>query len=257
MNCPLCACAQASTFMEESTFTVLECASCGFRFIDTSAPNYPADAQYAFDQAEIGVIRPQWPHIQRRVKDVLRLKRPPGLALDVGCGKGEVALALSEKGFRCTGMDMKQGLISHLRTGFPQVEWTSASMSDLAGQGRRFDLVTMYHVLEHIPDPGAALAAARSLANPGALIVIEVPNVGGWEARLKGRKWHYYKADHVSYFRLRDLTRLAAEARLEVVAIRGYQHFSYPQGVIWKDWIKGALGWLGFKDVISVFLVLR
>ena len=112
----------------------------------------------------------------------------------------------------------------------------------------------MYHVLEHISDPREALKTAKALANPGALIVVEVPNVGGWDARWKRRNWHYYKVDHVSYFRVSDLLRLAADLDLTVLAIRGYQHFSYPQDVLWKDLIKGAMGWLGFQDVVSAFL---
>ncbi len=58
-----------------------------------------SNAQYVYDEPEIGEIRPLQPHIQRRVKDVLAFKRPPGRSLDVGCGKGETALALAAQGF--------------------------------------------------------------------------------------------------------------------------------------------------------------
>jgi SAM-dependent methyltransferase len=254
MNCPLCLSTQAGIFARRSEFTVLQCRDCGFRYVDTSAPEYPQHAQYAYDEPEIGSIRPGLPHIQRRVRDVLRFKKPPGLALDIGCGKGELALALHERGFECTGIDMKLDVISHLQTQFPQIAWRCALTTKLAAMPGRFDVLTMYHVLEHISDPRMALRAVKALANPGALIVIEVPHVGGWEARWKGPRWHYYKVDHVNYFRASDLLRLAADLNLTVLGVRGYQHFSYPQNILWKDLIKGAMGWLGFQDVISVFL---
>lgn len=215
------------------------------------------DAQYAFDEPQVGPIRPELPHIQRRVRDVLRYARPPGRALDIGCGKGEVALALHEKGFECTGIDMKANTIAYLQAHFPQIDWRSATMADLAAMPGRYDVLTLYHVLEHISDPKAALAGVKALASPGALIVIEVPNVGGREARLKGRRWHYYKLDHVNYFREADLRRLAADLDMIVLGVRGYQHFSYPQDVLWKDLVKGALGWLGFRDVVSIFLRVK
>lgn len=254
MNCPLCLSADSRIFANWPDFTVRQCRSCGFRFVDVSAPEYPRNAQYAHDEPEIGPIRPSFPHVQRRVRDLLRFKPPPGRALDIGCGKGEVSLALHERGFECVGIDMKPRIISHLQTHFPQVTWRCASTTDLASLSERFDVLTMYHVLEHISDPKAALQALKSLANPGALIVIEVPHVGGWEARWKGRRWHYYKVDHVNYFRASDLRRLASDLDLTVLDVRGYQHFSYPQDVLWKDLIKGAMGWLGFQDVISMFL---
>ncbi|MBE0612759.1 MAG: class I SAM-dependent methyltransferase [Burkholderiales bacterium] len=222
--------------------------------MDSSAPGYPRDAQYAFDEPQIGPIRPDLPHIQRRVRDILRYAQPPGRALDIGCGKGEVALALCEKGFECAGIDMKATVISHLQTHFSQIDWRCTTMADLAETPNCYDVLTLYHVLEHLSDPRSALAGVRTLASPGALVVIEVPNVGGWEARLKGRRWHYYKLDHVNYFRESDLRRLAADLGMIVLGVRGYQHFSYPQDVFWKDLVKGALGRFGFQDVITIFL---
>ncbi len=254
MNCPICTSTKVKVFAVWPDFSVQQCRNCGFRFVDTSAPDYPAHAQFAYDEPEIGTIRPDQPHIQRRVRDVLRYKRPPGRALDVGCGKGEFALALHEKGFECAGIDMKPGVISHLQDHFPQVAWSCEMTTGLATLPDRFDVLTMYHVLEHVSDPRQALSSLKALANPGALIVVEVPHVGGWEARLKGRRWHYYKVDHVNYFRTGDLRRLAADLDLAVLGIRGYQHFSYPQDVLWKDLAKGALAWLGFRDVVSIFL---
>lgn len=87
-------------------------------------------------------------------------------------------------------------------------------------------MITLYHVLEHIPDPLGALKEIKRLGGSGALIVIEVPNAGGMKARIKGPRWDYCKVDHVNYFRPRDLRVLAYELEMEVLDIRGYQHFS-------------------------------
>ena len=253
MHCPLCRCADAATFATWEDFSILRCVGCGFRFVDVLAPGYPPDAQFVYDD-EVGPIRPESPHIRRRVRDILNFKQPPGRALDIGCGKGEVSIALRKAGFECAGWDMKTRAISHLRLRFPEISWQCISFPEMQDAAGRYELITLYHVLEHVPDPRAVLASVKAMANGGALIVIEVPNVGGWEARLKGRHWHYYKVDHVNYFRASDLRRLAEDLELEVLRIRGYQHFSYPQDVLWKDFVKGVLGRVGFTDVISVFL---
>lgn len=257
MKCPICGGGRSGIFARWTDFEIEQCGECGFRYIDTTQPNYPADAQYRYDEPVIGPIRPGLPHIQRRVQDILMFQSPPGRSLDIGCGKGEVALALRQAGFQSTGIDMKSRIMAHLREQHAEVRWLDGTTADLVALSERFDVFTLYHVLEHVADPRTVLAFVKALANPGALIVIEVPNIAGWQARLKGRDWDYYKVDHVNYFRAKDLHRLAADLGLALLATRGYQHFSYPQGVLWKDVIKGALAAVGFQDVISVFLRVR
>lgn len=257
MNCPLCFSTVAGTFATWPDFSILECGACGFRYVNTAMPGYPQDAQSTYDEAQIGTPRPWLPHIRRRVRDLLCYAQAPATVLDIGCGKGELTLALQQQGFECEGIDMKPALVAQLQAECPQVRWRCAVAADLVALGESYDIVTLYHVLEHMPDPRLAMSTVRKLARPGALVAIEVPNTGGLEARLKGRNWDYYKVDHVSYFRVRDLFKLASEFNMDVLGVRGYQHFSYPQDILWKDLIKGALGLIGFKDVVSVFLRVR
>jgi 2-polyprenyl-3-methyl-5-hydroxy-6-metoxy-1,4-benzoquinol methylase len=253
--CPICDASRGEVVLQWQDFSITQCAECGFRHVDTRTPEYPANAQYTFDQpGQLPPSNPELPHIRRRVRDVLDFKQAPGRALDVGCGKGEVSLALHASGFECTAVDMKPELINQLAQRYPAVSWSTASFDDLRAAGESFDLITLYHVLEHIPKPAKVLLDLRRLARPGAVFAVEVPNVGGLEALLRGRDWHYYKVDHVNYFRRNDLTRLAAKVGLKVLDIRGYQHFSYPQDVLWKDLVKGGAAKLGFQDVISIFL---
>jgi ubiquinone/menaquinone biosynthesis C-methylase UbiE len=180
---------------------------------------------------------------------------PPGRCLDIGCGNGEVSLALRVAGFEATGVDMNKRRIAHLNATHPEVEWKCERVEDLVRSQERFDVITMFHVFEHLSQPQQALAEVCKLANPGGLIVIEVPNVGGMEARLKGRSWHYYKVDHVGYFKPRHLVGAMTSCGLKLLDVRGYQHFSFPQNHAIKDAVKSALAALNFKDVICAIAV--
>jgi 2-polyprenyl-3-methyl-5-hydroxy-6-metoxy-1,4-benzoquinol methylase len=256
MKCPLCDSPEAHLFAAYPRFAVQECASCRFRFVDLTAADYPADAQWIYDDP-IGSVRPCQPHLLRRVRDILRYRRPPSTTLDIGCGKGELPLLLSEYGFEATGLEVKQNIIDHLRHHHPGPRWLSCGVDQLVAQGQRFDVISLYHVLEHVAEPVEFLEKVNRLCAPGALIVIEVPNVAGLHARLKGRRWHYYKVDHVGYFSARHLIAVAERLGWRVLDVKGYQHFSHPQGVWWKDCVKSGLAYLGFQDVVSLFAYAR
>lgn len=252
VGCPMCGESSRRVIARRENFRVMGCPRCDFGFIDLEDPGYPGDAQYHCDEAP-GEINPRQPHIERRVRDILRFRKPPGSAIDIGCGKGEVSLRLAEAGFKCAGLDFKPRLIRFLRERAPQIEWIERDASSLADEGRRFDVVTLYHVLEHIPRPLEVFGDFVRLLEPGGLLVVEVPNAGGLRARWQGGRWHYCKVDHVNYFKERHLRQLGHKWGLEVVDVRHFYHLSYPQGHPLKDAVKGALAVVGMADVIGAF----
>lgn len=252
MKCPVCDSPYARRFASYPEFAVDECAECGFRFVDVAAPEYPADAQSRYDEPIDGVY-PYQPHLARRVRDILRYHAPPGKALDIGCGKGEIPLLLADEGFDVTGLEPKRAHVRYLAAAHPGPRWLSCPVDELVARGEKFNVISLYHVLEHVAGPLPFLRQVAQLCAPGALIVIEVPNVGGLEARLKARRWHYYKVDHVCYYTADHLAALAEAMNWRVLDVKGYQHFSYPQGIWWKDGVKAALCGLGFRDVVSIF----
>ncbi len=85
-------------------------------------------------------------------------------------------------------------------------------------QGRRFDLVTMWHFLEHDYHPLESLRHARNLLAEDGLIVIEVPNLGSLTRRLYGDRWPGLQApQHTILLNPKTLRAMAEQAGLEVI----------------------------------------
>ena len=216
------------------------------RSVSTAAPE--RDSEQVERQ-----IDPERSHVKRRVRDVMRFASP-GRTLDIGCGRGEASIRLSRFGFSCVGLDMSDEVVARLQSAYPEVTWHCGRLEDLVDVLGTFDVVTMYHVLEHIPQPLKFMEVVKSIVNSGGLIVVEVPNVAGLRARRCGSSWDYFYAEHVNYFTMRHLVRMADRLGCEVLRTSGFYHFSHPQDVWWKDVIKSALARVGFKDVISIFM---
>ena len=83
-----------------------------------------------------------------------------------------------------------------------------------------FDAVTMWHVLEHLPDPLGAVVRAVDLMRPGGRLVISVPNVDSLQARFGGERWfHLDLPRHLFHFGPRSPSALVERAGLRVVRI--------------------------------------
>jgi SAM-dependent methyltransferase len=148
----------------------------------------------------------------RRMLSQLPRRKPGGRVLDIGCGSGGYLAFLADLGWACEGIE--QGANSRR---YAQQELRLTVHSDLRQLQRIpdgcFDVVTMWHVIEHLADPLQTLAAVHRVLKPDGLLMLRTPNVESWEARLFGRCWYGVDAPrHLHLFSPRTLERCLSRA---------------------------------------------
>lgn len=251
MPCPICS-GTGKVCGEVDGIPLLRCsdADCGFRFLDLATWRRRAAPSDYYDGWDQENINPAAPWIRARVEIVRRFK-DRGAVAELGCGLGETAIALCDAGFSVVGVEESPKAVRYLAARYPAVAWRNENVLDfIAKRKRSFDIVTMFHVLEHIPDPKQVVALIAEALLPDGLMVIEVPDVSGGIARLHGYRWDYYVDHHVNYFDLRSLQKLMAPFGFRRCFVRRTYHFSFPQGHLAKDLVKGALAALGLNAII-------
>jgi SAM-dependent methyltransferase len=155
--------------------------------------------------------------IRQRVDRVAPLvgNRPAPKLLDIGGGACLFANAMARRGFDVTVFEPNaansvaagQG-VRFIGSLFDESGVRHAGLADAS-----FDLVTMWHSLEHVTDPGAALRLARRLLKPGGAIHVCVPNLDSLQANLTVDGWCYLDVPHhVSHFSLAGLERALVRA---------------------------------------------
>ncbi|HLQ37121.1 MAG TPA: class I SAM-dependent methyltransferase [Planctomycetota bacterium] len=152
------------------------------------------------------------------VRRVLRSQRERGRTvrvLDVGCGDGSFLAALGEPD--CIGMDLSLPALRACRArGIRALRSTLAEGALGAGA---FSLVTAFHFLEHVHPAGPVLAAMRALLAPGGELVLQVPNLRCWQAKVLGRRWAGLDVPrHLVDYSDRTLLRLLEDSGFAVVA---------------------------------------
>ena len=134
------------------------------------------------------VLVPLVPGLAARQRRWARLPRPHDRAslLDVGAGSGRAVAHFRSLGWDASGIDIDGLAVAAARaSGLPVLE---GEITSLAGSDR-FDAVTMSHSIEHLHDPGQALAAAFRLLKPGGVLELLTPNAGSLGRRVYGRDW--------------------------------------------------------------------
>jgi SAM-dependent methyltransferase len=104
-----------------------------------------------------------------------------GRYLDVGCGSGGTLAVARALGWRTAGIEVDAAAAEHARPFADELHVGDAFGAPFAPG--RFDVVSAFHVLEHVPDPVALLRRMLDWLAPGGLLIVEVPNVGGWGRR--------------------------------------------------------------------------
>lgn len=196
-------------------FDILRCRHCGLRCTHPS-PTPDELARYYPPPTE-----PAW--LTRILRRWLRRHRArwsaaglsPGRALEIGCGDGWMLEALRDAGWDVVGTERSAASAAYARSRGLDVR--VREVADCQFPPASFDLIILWHTLEHLHDPLATLTGVRRLIRPSGRLVVAVPNVGGWQAQVAGRRWYHLNVPrHLYHFEAVTLERLLAQARFEV-----------------------------------------
>ncbi len=222
--CNLCGGAEVSTLSNRSRsgkpLRTVICRSCGLVWSDPRPHDakqfyeeeYRLSYKNAYSPKPMHVLRAGHVALSRLEKIDRLLSGRKKTILDVGTGGGEFAYLLQSLGHRVSGIEPNKGYADYsiqeyglaVQVGFVQ---------DAAFPPESFDLVTIWHVLEHTEDPGAVLALLRSWLKSDGRLVVEVPNV---EATCQAPSSTFHEA-HLYNFNVVSLRRLAKKHGLHEV----------------------------------------
>jgi 2-polyprenyl-3-methyl-5-hydroxy-6-metoxy-1,4-benzoquinol methylase len=199
---------------------VVHCRQCGL--IYTNPCYTPAGFQVLFDKAGCS-----YGHTAGRIGEQvawLSERFPAARSLmDVGCGNGDLLKALPDSLSR-HGIDIDEQTLNRVAQSAPGINF---SVCDFNGLKRlpQVDVITLFHVLEHLPDPDGFLAQLRTLSKSSASLVIEVPVVDR-AAELQDRDIvGFFSIQHLTHFSKLSLQRMLAKNGWRVVhaeAMAGY-----------------------------------
>ncbi len=145
--------------------------------------------------------------------------REPGRLLDIGTGGGSFPFIASKRGWQADGCEPNRWLCDWAleNYGLPIRQGT---VFEQAYPAKSYDVVTLWDVLEHTPDPKTEIREIHRLLKDDGLLVINYPDIGSWIARLMGRSWVFLLDVHLYYFTRATIRKLLEDAGFDIVRIR-------------------------------------
>jgi len=222
--CSLCGGSAKAPVIRIGSHAVSACSACGLGFLDPPVPQQGEggvsyDEDFYLSQSAVKDPAEGIRENRTRVRLVRKFK-PSGSLLDVGCGLGFFLEAARREGFTATGMEGSDWAMEYVRRQFGiPIRPAPLETTDLP-EGS-FDVCTLWQVIEHLPDPLAALRKIRDLLRPGGVVIMETRNRRGYDARLLGEKWGGWTLPyHLWHFDPASFRLLLEKSGFRVVKIR-------------------------------------
>src|ERR1051326_1677660 len=244
MPCPVCANPQTShaltgtDFLFETTskmFTLDACASCRCLFLNPMPSNseiagfYPSN--YWWSPTRPGGLK-KLELVYRKIalRDHIAfitksIRGRSGLELlDVGCGSGTLLGLLKRQGFHVRGVDFsaEASAIAKRDNG---VDVAVGSLEEVHFPDQSFDVVTLFHVMEHVTNPRQVLNEVSRILRPQGVVILQVPNIESWQFKMFGAKWYgLHIPRHVVDYSKNSMLKLLGDSGFVPTRIR---HFNF------------------------------
>jgi SAM-dependent methyltransferase len=257
-RCPICdagvlgpARYRARDRVTGEVFDLVRCTGCGFARTDplpAEMDRYYSSSYRQYGRIAAAALRGLY---RRRVARWRRHLPDQGVALEIGAGQGWMLRALLEAGWSAMGSERTYEAAATLR----DVSGAPVFVGDLAAvrSGAAMDLLIMFHVLEHLPDPVVALQAASERLAHGGVLILGIPNIASWQAMFARSSWlHLDVPRHLCHFTPRAIECALTRSGFRVIRIshRSFEHD--PLG-----WTQAILSRFGFGDSSVLSLLSR
>jgi len=220
-KCKICDGGDIANYFEGED-KVFKCSKCGIGFLNPSLvkldyPDYYEEASnytaIVNDENRLKIIsdnaNSQLDFIEKHID------LEGGSLLDIGTHTGIFIREAIKRGFKAEGVEPNKTVVEWAKTrGIPVINGGIESYDS----GKTYDIITLFHVLEHLDNPVENLSKIGKWLNRDGYLVLEVPNSDSFLAKLDGVSWKYIAFEHLYYFSEDSLVRLLESSGYSVIA---------------------------------------
>ncbi len=225
-TCPLCGDSDIIPYLEtkdyflsNEPFTISKCSNCGF-LLTNPVPTekdlgkyYQSDEYLSHSKSKKGAFSKIYNLVRnysiRKKYQLISGYVAMGSILDIGCGTGEVLKYFADKGWQTQGIEpsdnARKYAVEKLGLSVEKEEYIFAI------EDKSFDVITMWHVLEHVPTLNERMQQLKCMLKDNGVLIIALPNYESWDAQNFSAKWAAWDVPRHLYHFSKDTFSLLAK----------------------------------------------
>nr|WP_298660333.1 class I SAM-dependent methyltransferase [uncultured Flavobacterium sp.] len=153
--------------------------------------------------------------IKNKVKLINSYHKNKGALLDVGCGTGDFLVEAQNQGWKATGYEPNEAAKKLT------ISKNVSTIDDLVSlSANSFDVITLWHVLEHVPNLEEYIKNLKKLLKPSGTLIVAVPNYKSYDAIYYKRHWAAYDVPrHLWHFSKKSIKRLFSDVDMNLACV--------------------------------------
>jgi len=233
--CNLCNSDSTKKIMEINGFNIVKCKKCGLIYVnprlkfkvlekiymDGTYFRNPAFKDFKFTfygyDRYLEEKKDIMDTFSRRL-DVITRYRKNGKLLDIGCAFGFFLELASKRGWKASGIEVSKNASDYAKK-HQKSPVFNGTIEKANFKKKSFDVITLFDVIEHIPDPKNMLKKINKLLKPGGILAITTPNIDSLPAKILGNKWEEVRRvrEHIYFFSNRTLKKILEKSGFKVL----------------------------------------
>jgi len=224
-NCPICNSLNHDVFVSRFDINIMKCKDCGVGYVE----KFPIDTSDVYsDEEYLPIAQSDYlDHVEYRMERFAKERTEMILShlacspseirlLDVGCGTGWFLDYAKSLSFDVAGQEFGKDLAKYTAKKLGIKVWDEPITA--IPESEKFDCITLFDVIEHVPNPGEVIQSISNHLNPGGISLIFTPNLDSWAFnKLGNRNSLIMPVEHLFYFTRESLNILIKQANLDVL----------------------------------------
>lgn len=210
MTCKICSSQNTFTYLH-GKYELISCRDCKINYNSKFPTNddieelYKSKYKLSVDDLHNSERRRlfRYPENISLISDILNFTKPPSSILDIGCDRGFFLDEARRYGFKTYGVELSQEARNYTHKINLEVN------DNIDDYDRKFDVITMWHILEHIENPKEFLEQVKSKLNRPGYLFIRVPDFGSYWSQFLKDKWDWFVPNvHLFHYNIESLGKL-------------------------------------------------